>query len=194
MLSHNPLLSTQGSLDEIIKLPLEPHWYALYTRSHCERLVSDQLRAFGFSVFLPELKVVSRRGGNQHFIDVPLFPGYLFLRHAMDKASYLQVRQARGLVRILGGHWDNLAVIPEIEIRSIQIVVRSQVPFITSPRYYGLKEGTHVRIIDGSLAGVEGIILPEQRKLGTGMLVLSVELLRRSIAIEIGITNVELIN
>jgi transcription termination/antitermination protein NusG len=160
-----------------------PQWYALYTRSHCEQLVYDQLIARGFSIFLPKMDVWSRRGGIRHRIPTPMFPGYLFLRHAMDKISFIEVCKARGLVRILGERWDRLSVVPEGEIEAIQRVLRAELPVISHPY---LREGQRVRITDGPLMGVEGILV--QSKPSKGLLVLSIELLRRSIAVEVDAT------
>src|SRR5439155_12660544 len=60
-------------------------WYALWTRSHCERLVYDQLVTRGFHPFLPTAEVWSTRAVLRHRIHTPMFPGYLFVRHFMDK-------------------------------------------------------------------------------------------------------------
>lgn len=155
-------------------------WYALYTRSHCEQLVYDQLAAKEFQVFLPKMQVWSRRGGLRHALSVPMFPGYLFLHHVIDKVSLLEVRKARGLVRILGERWDRLAVVPEAEIRAIEAVVHARLPAWPYPH---LREGRRVCITHGPLAGVEGILV--QVKPTKGVLVLSVELLQRSVAVEI---------
>jgi transcription termination/antitermination protein NusG len=160
-----------------------PQWYALYTRSHCEQLVYEQLIAKGFSAFLPRMDVWSRRGGIRHRISTPMFPSYLFLRHVMDKISFIEVCKARGLVRILGERWDQLSVVPESEIDAIQRVLCAELS--VAPHPY-LREGQRVRITDGPLTGVEGILV--QSKLNKGLLVLSVELLRRSIAVEVDAT------
>src|SRR5262245_10618600 len=99
---------------------MSPQWYALYTRSHCEQLVYDQLLARRFSVFLPKMDIWSRRGGIRHRIATPMFPSYLFLHQAMDKVSFIEICKARGLVRVLGERWDRLSVVPESEIEAIQ--------------------------------------------------------------------------
>jgi transcriptional antiterminator NusG len=156
------------------------YWYALYTRGHCEQLVADQLAAKGFHIFLPKIETWSRRAGQQHLISLPMFPSYLFLRHAMDKLSYLEVRKARGLVRILGERWDRLGVIPDAEIEAICKAVVARIPLLPHPY---VQEGQRVRIAHGPLAGAEGILV--QRKPAKGLLVLSVELLQRSIAVEV---------
>ncbi|HSF28945.1 MAG TPA: transcription termination/antitermination NusG family protein [Candidatus Tectomicrobia bacterium] len=157
-----------------------PHWYALYTRSHCEQLVWDQLRAKGFQLFLPRINVWSQRVGKRRLISVPMFPGYLFLRHAIDKASYIEVRKARGLVHILGERWDRLGVIPDAEIEAIQTVLHTSLPVMPHPY---LRAGQRVRITRGPLRGMEGILV--QSKPTKGLLILSVELLQRSVAVEI---------
>jgi transcription termination/antitermination protein NusG len=154
-------------------------WYALYMRSHCEQLVYDQLRAKGFSVFLPKLEVWSQRAGTRHLIPVPMFSSYLFLHQAMEKTSYIEVCKARGLVRILGERWDRLAIIPDREIEAIHNVVQVGLPVLPHPY---LREGQRVRITQGPLTGTEGIFL--HSKPGKGLIVLSVELLQRSVAVE----------
>jgi transcription termination/antitermination protein NusG len=155
-------------------------WYALYTRSHCEQVVYDQLRAKGFSVFLPKLEVWSQRSGKRHLIPVPIFSGYLFLHHIMEKASYIEVCKSRGLVRILGERWDRLDIVPDREIEAIQKVLQVRLPVLPYPY---LREGQRVRITQGPLTGTEGIFM--QSKPNKGLIVLSVELLQRSVAVEI---------
>jgi len=156
------------------------HWYALYTRSHCEQLVYNQLATKGFHVFLPMLEMWSRRAGQRHLVSVPLFPSYLFLHHTMDKVGYIEVRKARGLVCILGERWDRLSVVPDVEIEAIQQVLRSRLPALPYPY---LKEGQRIRITHGALAGLEGILVHSIP--GKGRLVISIELLRRSVAVEV---------
>lgn len=156
------------------------HWYAVYTRSHCEQLVYNQLVAKGFETFLPKIEIWSRRAGRQHLVPVPMFSNYVFFHHAMDKTSYIAVCQARGLVRILGERWDRLGVVPEADILAIQKILHTRLRVLPHPY---LKEGQRVRIIDGPLAGAEGIFLlsrPEK-----GLIVLSIDLLQRSIAVEV---------
>ncbi len=159
---------------------VSPQWYALYTRSHCEQLVYEQLVARGFAAFLPKIDVWSSRGGIRRRISIPMFSSYLFLHQVMDKYSFIEVYKARGLVRILGERWDRLSIVPELEIDAIQRVLRTHLPVVPHPY---LREGMRVRITHGPLNGVEGILV--QSKPNKGLLVLSVDLLRRSIAVEV---------
>ena len=158
-------------------------WHALWTRSHCEQLVHDQLAVKGFTLFLPKIDQWSRRGGVRRLIRVPLFPGYVFLHGAMDKGSYVEVLKARGLVQILGERWDRLATIPDVEIDAIQRIVGAKV--LTLPYPY-LREGQRVRITRGPLADVEGILV--RTKPNRGLLVVSVDLLQRSVAAHVDCT------
>ena len=158
-------------------------WYVLWTRSNCEQLVYDQLTAKGFHTFLPRVDVWSRRAGLRHLSRVPMFRGYLFLDHPMDKASYIEACRSTGLVRILGERWDQLAVVPDEEIDAIQRVVLSRLPALPYPY---LREGQRVRITQGPLADVEGILV--RSKPNKGLLVVSIDMLRRSVAVEVDCT------
>ena len=160
-------------------------WYALWTHSHCEQLVRDQLLRAGYRAFLPTVDVWSRRRGVRRLIDVPMFPGYLFLRHAIDKKSYCEVSRVRGVVRVLGERWDSLARIPDEEMESIERIAMAREPVLPYPY---LKEGRQVRIVAGPLAGLEGILV--KSRLDKGLLVLSVHLLQRSVAMSVDATAV----
>ena len=116
-------------------------------------------------------------------IDVPMFPGYLFLRNALDKAAHVEVRKARGLVSLLGAPGEGPTAVPDTDVDSIQTVVASRAPVMAHPY---LREGSRVRITRGPFADVEGILL--RTKPNKGLLVISVELLRRSVAVEVDCT------
>jgi len=181
-------MQTKGgeALPAVVEEPLTLPWRVVWTRSNCERLVYDQLAPKGFDLFLPTAEAWSRRGGVRVRGRIPLFRGYLFLRHAVDKASYLEVCRARGLVRLLGERWDQLEAIPDSEIAAIQKLVCSELPIFPYPY---LREGQRVRITDGPLADVEGILVRGNPK--KGLLVVSVELLRRSVAVHLDCTTLE---
>jgi len=158
----------------------EKRWYVLWARTHSEQMVYDQLAAKGFDLFLPMMAVWSRRNGVRYRANVPMFPGYLFFHHLMDSTSYIELRQARGLVKILGDSWDRLAVVPESEIMAIQ---RVHAAGLTVQPYPYLREGQRVKITEGLLAGAEGILL--KTKPNKGLLVVSINLLQRSVAVEV---------
>ena len=111
--------------------------------------------------------------------------GYLFLRHAIDKKSYSEISRVRGMVRVLGERWDCLARIPDEEMESIEHIVRMRQPVLPYPY---LKAGRRARIIAGPLSGLEGILVKSRPD--KGLLVLSVHLLQRSVAISVDVTAV----
>ena len=174
-LTVDPVASVQNSAD----------WYAIWTRSHTEQLVADQLIGKGLDVFLPKMSIWSRRGGVRHVIQVPMFSGYVFLHEVVDKNAYVEVIKARGVVRILGEKWDRLSPISHAEIDGLQQLVESRLNVVSHPY---LQEGQRVRITDGPLKDVEGLLVQNKEK--KGLLVLSVELLRRSVAVQIDCSNV----
>jgi transcription termination/antitermination protein NusG len=157
-----------------------PGWHVLWTRSHCEELVCQQLTAKGFHPFLPTLPAWSRRRSASHQLRVPMFPGYLFVHDGIDKQAHVEIRKARGLVAILGERWDRPALVPTPEVDAIRCVVQSDLPALAHPY---LREGRRVRIVDGPLRDVEGILARTRAE--RGLVVLSVDLLQRSVAVEV---------
>ena len=173
-------------IDPVVSQEQRLRWHVLWTRSNFEQLVHDQLVPKGFDVFLPTIDEWSRRGGDRLIRRVPMFRGYLFVRHAMDKTSYLEVCKARGLVRILGERWDRLDVVPDGEIEAIQRVLQARLPILPYPY---LREGQRVRITSGPMVDVEGILVRSNPT--KGLVVISINLLRRSIAVQVDCTLVE---
>ena len=164
-------------------MPNDPKWHAIWTHSNCEQMVHDQLASRGFHVFLPRVKVWNRHGAGRKLVSLPMFPGYLFIRHSMDKTSHVEILKSRGLVRILGERWDRPSSIPNEEIDVVRKIADAGLPALPYPF---VREGQRVRILGGPLAGVEGsFVIGDANK---GLLVLSVELLRRSVAVEVDCT------
>jgi transcription antitermination factor NusG len=158
----------------------QPVWCALWVRSQCEQLVHDQLLAKGFDPFLPRIETWCRRGGQRYRVRVPMFPGYLFLHHEMDAASCAEVARTRGLTRILGDGWANPAAIPESEVHAIRRLAELPMPVLPHPY---LRTGQRVCITRGVLAGIEGLFVRVNPV--KGLLIVSVHLLQRSVAVEV---------
>jgi transcription termination/antitermination protein NusG len=153
-------------------------WYALWTNVHCEQVVFDQLVQKGFNAVLPTVDVWSKRRGVRRLISAPMFPGYLFVRGSIDKSSYIEISKCRGLVCMLGERWDRLTTIPDDEMQAIEQVSAAHQPVLPYPY---LKEGQRARITSGPLTGVEGILVESRPQ--QGLLVLSLHLLHRSVAV-----------
>ena len=155
------------------------NWHVLSTRSQCEQQVHDHLAAEGFEVYLPRTRRWTAPNGEQLLCGAPLFPGFLFLRHALDRASYEAIRRTRGLIAILGDGWEHPAVLPEAEMDAIRRLVESGV---TSQPHAYLRAGHRVRVTRGALAGLEGILARSRPE--KGLFVLSFPVLQRSVAVE----------
>jgi len=157
-------------------------WWALYTRHQHEKTVATMLSAKGFEVFLPLYESTRRWKDRSKLITLPLFPCYVFLRGGLDRR--LQVVTTPGVHMILL-RGECVAVIPEAEIQAIRRAVEG--PFRIEPHPF-LKCGERVRVTRGSLEGVEGILV---RKKNLYRLVLSVDMMAKSVAMEIDATDVE---
>jgi transcription antitermination factor NusG len=164
---------------------LDARWFAIWTHSHCEQLVHDQLRAKDFHAFLPIVRIWSRRSGARRLIARPMFPGYLFIHHMMDKAGYIEILKTKGITRILGGRWDRLTPVADAEIEALQRVITTDQLVLPHPY---MREGQRVRIDAGPLAGIEGIFV--RSRPNRGLLVLSVNLVHQSVAVEVDCTAV----
>jgi transcription antitermination factor NusG len=101
----------------------------------------------------------------------------------MDKRSYIEIVKSKGLVRILGARWDRLTAVANTEIEALQRIQNTELAVMPHPY---LHEGQRVRINAGPLAGVEGILM--RSRPNRGLLVISVDLLRQSVAVEVDCT------
>ncbi len=176
-----------SSLTDEAETPLG--WHVLWTRSNSEQLVKEQLAAKDYEVFLPmndQWTLGSTRARKLPIRRVPMFKGYLFLRHRIDKAAFLDISNTRGLVHILGSRWDRLARVPDEELASIKKAEESHEAMLPYPY---LKVGSRVRIIRGMLTHAQGILV--RTELAKGLLVISVGLLQRSVAVKVNCADVE---
>ena len=157
------------------------HWWAVYTRHQHERSIEEMLSAKGFEVFLPLYESTRRWKDRKKVIALPLFPCYVFVRGGLDRR--LQVLTTPGVHMILS-RGERIATIPEDEIEAIRKTIEG--PFRVEPHPF-LRCGERVRVVRGSLEGVEGVLI---RKKNLYRLVLSVEMLAQSVAVEIDAADV----
>ncbi len=151
-------------------------WYALQVRPRFEKVVASTLVSKGYEGFLPLYSQRSRWSDRIKEIHLPLFPGYLFCRFNVNQR--LPIVVTPGVVRVVGVGGTPFPV-EEQEIQALQAIVLSKLQ--AEPWSY-LNIGQKVRIELGSLAGVEGILTGVK---GASKLVVSVSLLKRSVAVEI---------
>ena len=173
------------SLTELPDKNPNPPWYVVHTCSRHEPKVEMGLSRKGVEVFLPTVKVRSRRRDRVQMLEVPLFPGYLFVHTDLRDFDYHHILRQDGVVRILGSKGQHTPV-PEDTVDSIRTLVNSGQPVFSWSK---LAPGKRVRVVDGPLAGATGVIL--RLKKGKSRLVVGVELLGRSVCTELAEESVE---
>jgi transcription antitermination factor NusG len=164
------------------KQDLQHNWYAVCTRHQHEKVVARILEYKNFEIFLPLYKARRRWQDRIKELSVPLFPGYLFVQAGSER--WLQILTTAGVSSIVSCG-ERPAAIPFSEIERVRRIVESTLRVEPHPF---LKSGDWVRVKDGPIAGVEGILL---RKKNIARLVLSVEMLGKSAAVEVDATHVE---
>ena len=135
--------------------------------------------------FLPAAQEQHRWKDRTKTIEVPVFPGYVFVRIPDSGEHRLRVLQTDGAIRILGHGGNSIEAIPDSEVESVRLLVASGLHIFGHPF---LREGARVRVRSGVLRDVEGVLARFKNRT---RLVLSVNQLAQSIAVEIDITDVE---
>jgi transcription antitermination factor NusG len=157
-------------------------WWAVYTRHQHEKSVVEYLSKHNLETFLPIYDVVRQWKDRKKKLSLPLFPCYVFLRGSSEcRVQILSTPGVRSIVSMVG----RPAAIPEAEIEAIRRVVESS---LTVEPHPFLCRGDRVRIKSGPLAEIEGILV---RSKGSSRLILSAELLQKSIAVEVDAFAVE---
>ena len=152
-------------------------WFAVRTSPRWEVRVSSELSLRGFETYLPLSHEKHKWSDRTKVIDVPLFPGYLFTRFVME--DRLRILQAPGVKQIVG-IGETPAPISESEIDNLRTLVDASPVLVPWPY---LQAGQRVRVDRGPLAGVQGFVVRAEQ--GSLRIVVSVDLLQRSVAAEI---------
>jgi transcription antitermination factor NusG len=160
----------------------QARWYAAHTRARHEKCVNEQLALRFMESFLPVCDSIRRWKDRRIRLQLPLFPGYVFVRVALR--DRLQVLQIPGIVRLVGFNGVP-APLEDDEIGKLRRALADGVR--VEPHPY-LSAGRRVRIREGALAGCEGIL---KRWKGGLRVVMSIELIERSISLEIDAASLE---
>ncbi|GJM15351.1 MAG: transcription termination factor NusG domain protein [Thermodesulfobacteriota bacterium] len=161
----------------------ERSWYVVYTIVRHEKSVNAALTDKEVDTFLPIKKTISRWKDRMKEVHIPLFPGYLFVNSSLE--DRLKILNTRGVIKILGVNGFPTPV-PSEQIEIIKTILEKDLncdpwPYMT--------EGKEVIVIRGPLEGTSGKIV-ERR--GECRLILSVDLIKRSVSVEVDIDDVEL--
>ena len=154
-------------------------WYALSVRARSELRAAEGLRERVNEVFLPLRR--ERRPWSDRVItaDVPVFPGYLFVRTAMSAEKRVELLRVRPVLDVVGrsaGDNHRTRCIPQAELEALRVVVEAERALDPVER---LVVGKHVSVVAGPLRGARGII--EVGADGRGRLVVQISLLGRGV-------------
>jgi transcription antitermination factor NusG len=163
----------------------QTYWYALQNRSRHEKVVRDQLGAKGITNLLPLWHKRSVWKDRIKMVEVPLFSGYIFGHFPLKHK--LEVLQTVGIVRIVGLNGYPLPV-PNEQIEAVQTMIKQHLHYDPHPF---LQEGMRVRVKRGVLRGAEGILVAKKQHY---RLVISVDLIQKSVAVDIDSADVEPMN
>jgi len=159
-----------------------PHWYAVYTCPRHEKSVALQMQRQHVPSFLPLYKSVRRWKDRRKQLELPLFPGYVFVQIALK--DRLRVLQTTGVVQLVSVN-GKPAMLPDSEIDDLRNGLMANVCAEFHPY---LSVGRRVRVHNGPLAGLEGILVRRKDKF---RIVLSIHLIKRSVALEVSETDIE---
>jgi len=165
------------------------NWFALLTRSKFEQTVHTSIVNKKIEAFLPRIKRKSKRKDRSLMIEVPLFPGYLFVKSTFEPADQLNILKTTGAVRLLGNQTGPVPV-PVSQIESLRILTSTNMDLVTGANIL-LKTGDLVMILEGPLAGVKGEFT---RYKGKGRVVIKIDALGQYAGVEVQEENIEKIS
>ncbi len=177
-------LESNKSLVGLNISPQEPNWFAVHTMARHEKRVAAQFEEKRVNTFLPLLEQVHRWSDRRSKVQVPMFSCYAFVRIGPTPEERLRVLRTPGVLGFVGSERQGTPI-PEEQIESLRTAIREKIPCY--PHAF-LSAGRRVRIRGGSLDGVEGILV---RHGADQSLVVSVELLQRSISMRVEGYNIE---
>ena len=160
-------------------------WFAVQIRYRFEKKVAAQLRDKGCEIYLPLRTESHSWSDRQKIVATPIFPGYAFVRLDSSGTERRRVLETAGLIGFVG-FGKMTAPIPLHQIENLQRLQKENARFSMHPF---AKAGQRVRVRGGSLEGLEGIFLEHDK----GTLVISIDAIQRSLAIEIRGYELELI-
>ena len=159
-----------------------PRWYASYTSPRHEKHVARQLEGQGMQCFLPLYRSSRRWKDRRKVLELPLFPGYVFVQIALrDRLAVLRVPGVVQLVSFAGVPH----ALPDEEIAVLRNGLLRSAPFEPHPF---LRKGCRVRVRSGPMSGTEGILV---RRKDHFRIVVSIDLIQRSVAAEVDECDVE---
>jgi transcription antitermination factor NusG len=149
-------------------------WSVLRTRSRQEKMLSADLSAVGIEHYLPLVKRVQLYGNRKFKVELPLFPGYLFLRGSLDEVYTAdRTRRVAQIIRVV----DQQQL--DWELRNLRLALEGTDSLDPYPY---LQRGVRVEVRSGPMIGLQGLI---ENRIGTNRLVLQIDMLGQAVSLEI---------
>jgi transcription antitermination factor NusG len=148
-------------------------WYAVMTRPRHEKKVAEELARSSVRAFLPLVAETRRWSDRRKLVELPLFPGYVFVRLVPTAQNKVSVLRLGGVLHFVGASGDGTPI-SDTEIDSIRMILSTDLA-VSQASY--LKVGQRVRVRGGALDGVEGVLAECGRRL-----VVSVNAIQRSLS------------
>lgn len=183
MTTFQPFTSDLLSVD-LNTVTAQMFWFAVQTRPRFEKKVALELQEKGLESYVPVHAVKHQWSDRKQLVSLPLFPGYSFVRISAVQDARVAVLRTNGVIQFVGARGIG-SPIPESEIEAVRTLLKQQIPLQPYPH---LKVGQAVCIRGGALDGIRGILT---RVNGHESLIISVELIQRSIAMRVSGFNVE---
>jgi transcription antitermination factor NusG len=171
-----------SQIDLMENIDVRPRWYAAYTLPRHEKTVARLLIKQEIETYLPLYWVMHCWNHRRVKVELPLFPGYLFVK--MLITDRVRILAHPGVIRLVSFN-GKPAAIPDDEVE----MLRSSLAVCKAKPYPFLTPGKRVRIRSGPLTGFEGRIL---RRKGTMRLVVSLDSIQRAILLEVDVTEAQL--
>jgi transcriptional antiterminator NusG len=156
----------------------ELFWFAVRTKPRHEKKAAAELQEKGISALLPLSCEKRQWSDRQRVVEMPLFPQYLFVRMVQSVQTRLSVLRTNGITNFVGARGVGLPI-PDEQIERIQTVLGQGIPVAS---HLFVNVGKRIRIRGGALDGVQGILTAVN---GDETLIVSVDLIQRSLAIQI---------
>jgi transcription antitermination factor NusG len=158
----------------------DPNWFVLFVRSNQEKRIAQRLADRQIEHFLPCCRSVRQWKDRRVTLEMPLFPGYVFVRLPfLERSKVLTLPNVVSLV----GNKNSPSVISEEEIAWIRRGVEHG---NASPHPY-LQIGQRVIITAGALSGMKGLLV---RKQNNTRVVVSLDSIARSFVVEVDLESV----
>ena len=126
------------------------HWHAVFTASRAEKKVRDRLEELGVECFLPVQTVLRQWTYRKSRVVVPVIAGLVFVR--VSRQEQVKVLQTKGVVAFLRLKGEaGAAVIPDKQMEDFR--------FLLEMTNENIKAGDLVRVVKGSLRGMEGELI-----------------------------------